>query len=328
MAHASIPALDILSQGILAGDRRTLARAITVAESTLPGDQELTDQLLRKILPSTGKSIRIGITGVPGVGKSTFIETFGKHVTAGGKKLAILTVDPSSQKTGGSILGDKTRMEHLSRNTDVFIRPSPSGLALGGVTSRTRETILLCEAAGFNVIVIETVGVGQSETEVRNMVDFFLLMMLAGAGDELQGIKKGIVEMADGIVINKADGDNIKAARQAQADAAQALHMLPPPASGWKIQVLTSSALEDRGIDDIWRMIRDFEHQMKRSGYFDEQRRLQIVRWFDERVEGRLKMLLSEPKIQSIRADLIRQVSDGALMPAEAAALFWKRLMP
>ena len=240
-----------LRDGILAGERAMLAKAITVAESSLEKDRQTLEELIKQLLPHTGKSIRIGITGVPGVGKSTFIETFGELLTSKSTKVAVLAIDPTSQKTKGSILGDKTRMERLGRNPNVFIRPSPSGLALGGVSYHTRETILLCEAAGYDVILIETVGVGQSETIVRSMVDFFLLLMLAGAGDELQGIKKGIIEMADGIAINKADGENLKATLQAQADAQHALHLRAASASGWTPKVLTVSSTENKGIEDL-----------------------------------------------------------------------------
>lgn len=259
-----------------------LSKAITLIESNLPTDQSLAAELIDRILTRTGNSIRIGITGVPGVGKSTFIETFGDVVIKNGKKLAVLTVDPSSQLTKGSILGDKTRMQSLSKNPHAYIRPTASGEVLGGIANKTREAILLCEAAGFDVIVIETVGVGQSEVSVRNMVDFFLLLMLAGAGDELQGIKKGIMEMADAIVITKADGDNVQYASKAQADFQHALHLFPAKRSGWVPAVTTSSAVTNKGIEEVWKMILKFAEQTKASGYFAMQRSEQNAKWFTE----------------------------------------------
>ena len=245
--------LDEYVQGIVSGDRVMLSRSITLAESSLPSDQELARQVIDQILPYTGNSVRVGITGAPGVGKSTFIETFGTMVIdTHGRKLAVLAVDPTSQRSGGSILGDKTRMESLSLHPQAYIRPSPAGKSLGGVTRSTREAILLCEAAGFNLIFVETVGVGQSETAVHTMVDFFLLLLLAGAGDELQGIKRGIMEMADAIAITKADGDNRNRAKLAQAEYRAALHLFPPSSSGWRPAVQICSALEKTGIKELW----------------------------------------------------------------------------
>ena len=232
---------DQYQQGILSGNRLVLSRAITLAESTLPADQELARQVLEAVLPHTGKSVRVGITGVPGVGKSTFIEAFGQHFTTQGRKLAVLAIDPTSQRSKGSILGDKTRMEQLSVNPKAYIRPSPAGQSLGGVTNATRQAMLLCEAAGFDTIFIETVGVGQSETAVHSMTDFFLLLMLAGAGDELQGIKRGIMEMADALVITKADGENMRKATAAKAEYQSALHLFPAAESNWSPKVLTCS---------------------------------------------------------------------------------------
>lgn len=313
-------------QGILAGNRSVLAKAITLSESTLAPDRKKSEQLIKKVLPHTGQSIRIGISGVPGVGKSTFIEVFGELLTRYGKKVGVLTIDPTSQRTRGSILGDKTRMERLSRNPHVFIRPSPSALALGGVTYHTREAILLCEAAGFDVILIETVGVGQSETEVRSMVDFFLLLMLAGAGDELQGIKKGIMEMVDGIAINKADGQNQKPSQLAKADAISALHLQHASPSGWVPRVLTISALENRGIEDVWKMIIDYGKLTRDSGYFQENRTQQDEEWLEESIEGHFRNLISHPKISRQKKQLLKKVANHDILPTEAARLLWKSI--
>lgn len=275
--------------GVLSGDRIALSRAITLVESTLDEDNELAAQLIDELYQYTGNSFRVGITGVPGVGKSTFIEAFGSHILSEGKKLAVLTIDPSSQKTGGSILGDKTRMEKLSQSQNAFIRPSPTGDALGGVAHKTRETMLLCEAAGFDVIIIETVGVGQSETTVKNMVDFFLLLMLSGAGDELQGIKKGIMEMADTIAINKADGNNIESAKKAKKEYQNALHLFPANENGWIPKVEICSALEDIGLEDIWQLLERFQVQQKESGFFKQNRREQSVHWMHQTIHHFLK---------------------------------------
>lgn len=316
-----------LEKGIIAGDRSILARAITLAESHLAADQKKINLVLSRLLKRTGKSLRIGITGVPGVGKSTFIEAFGELLTAKGKKVGVLTVDPSSKKTKGSILGDKTRMDQLSKNDNVFIRPSPTNLALGGVTAHTREAILLCEAAGYDVILVETVGVGQSETQVRGMVDFFLLLVLAGAGDELQGIKKGIMEMADGIVVTKADGENEKAAKQAKADAVQALHFQQALASGWKTKVITSSALEGKGIDEVWKMIQDFERHTTSSGWFDENRREQRLGWLDECLELQFRQVLNNPSVNKKKAKLQKEVLGQKVLPMEAAGVLFREMM-
>jgi LAO/AO transport system kinase len=306
--------------GIALGDRVILAKAISLAESNLPEDQNQSAELLAKLNPKTSDTIRIGITGVPGVGKSTFIEAFGKHVTSLNKKVAVLTIDPSSQLTKGSILGDKTRMEELSKNPLAFIRPSASGNTLGGTTGRTRECILLCEAAGYEVIIVETVGVGQSETSVKNLVDFFLLLMLAGAGDELQGIKKGIMEMADAVVITKADGDNIKRAKEAQADYQHALNLFTDSASGWKPKVLTSSALENKGIKEVWAAIQSFKDHAVHSGYFDVQRKEQRVTAFRESFDQLLKNDLSRSAaIQKKSATFEKEVADQKISAYEAA---------
>ncbi|MDH4091848.1 MAG: methylmalonyl Co-A mutase-associated GTPase MeaB [Cyclobacteriaceae bacterium] len=274
------PKLDQLVNGILQGDRVILGQAITLVESKLEHDARLAESALEKIIHKTGQALRIGITGAPGVGKSTFIEAFGKHVTGQGKKLAVLTIDPSSPLTKGSILGDKTRMEELARNPLAFIRPTAASSTLGGVAHKTREAMLLCEAAGYEVIIIETVGVGQSEVAVKSMVDFFLLLMLAGAGDELQGIKRGIVEIADAVVISKADGDNVKAAAAAQTIYQQALHLLSASESGWKPPVLTASAVRGEGIEAIWKMILRYQRETTASGFFEKNRRHQHISWF------------------------------------------------
>ena len=270
--------------GVLSGDRVTLSRAVTLVESKLATDQALAEQVLAGVLPHTGNSLRIGITGVPGVGKSTFIEAFGSMITGLGKKLAVLAIDPSSQRSRGSIMGDKTRMEQLAHDPMAYIRPSPSGDALGGVSHKTRETMLLCEAAGYEVIFIETVGVGQSETAVHGMVDFFLLLMLAGAGDELQGIKKGIMEMADAIAITKADGDNEAAAKRAKREYQNALHLFPLPESGWNPKVLTCSALQTQGLEDIWSLMEGYQEQMMSSGFWEHRRQEQNRHWMHEAI--------------------------------------------
>jgi LAO/AO transport system kinase len=312
--------VDDFAAGLLAGDRIVLAKAITLAESTLDADQEQASQLLEKIIHRTGNAVRIGITGVPGVGKSTFIESFGNYITSLGKKIAVLTIDPSSQLTRGSILGDKTRMETLARNPLAFIRPSASGNALGGVANCTREAMLLCEAAGFDVVLVETVGVGQSEVAVKNMVDFFLLLMLAGAGDELQGIKKGIMEMADGIVITKADGDNVKKAREAQAEYNHALHLFQPSESGWITKVLTSSALTNTGITEVWSMIEEYRQQTHASGYFIENRKRQSLTWFHAYFDSLLKRDLNRfSHLQKGKTQLERQVAEWKITPQAAA---------
>lgn len=299
------------ASGIVAGDRVVLGKAISLIESNLPADQQEAAQLIDKISDRTGDSIRIGITGVPGVGKSTFIEAFGKFVTDQQKKIAVLTIDPSSQLTKGSILGDKTRMDELSKNPKAFIRPTASGNTLGGVSNKTREAILLCEAAGYDVIIIETVGVGQSEVAVKSMVDFFLLLMLAGAGDELQGIKKGIMEMADAIVITKADGDNVKHATEAQAEYQHALHLLPASASNWKPKVLTSSSLTKTGIGETWEMISKYKGQAIQSGFLESTRMKQNASWLQDYFQ---QLLTNDFRrfttVQKELADLEKQIID------------------
>ena len=302
------------------GNSVMLAQAITLVESNLPEDIITANKLVESLLLFTGKSVRMGITGEPGVGKSTFIETFGKHLTSLSKKIAVLAVDPSSTKTKGSILGDKTRMEELSKDAFAFIRPTATRSALGGVADRTREAILLCEAAGFEIIIIETVGVGQSETTVRNLVDFFMLLMLAGAGDELQGIKKGIMEMADGIVITKADGNNTKNANQARADFEYALHLFSESDSGWKPKVITSSALEKKGITETWSLIEQYVAFTKTSGYFEKNRTQQNLVWFHEHMNQLLQQkLVQDTDLNSKIKNFEKEIADKKILPSHAA---------
>lgn len=313
---------DQYAQGILAGDRIMLARAITLMESTLPEDQTTARLLLKKVESKTGNALRIGITGAPGVGKSTFIEAFGNLITSKKNKVAILTIDPSSLLTRGSILGDKTRMAELSKNPNAFIRPTSSSSFLGGVAGHTREAMLLCEAAGFNIILIETVGVGQSEVMVRNMVDFFLLLMLAGAGDELQGIKKGVMEMADAVVVTKADGDNAPHATKAQAEYQHALHLLPASSSGWIPKVLTCSAIKGTGIDEIWKMIQSYQKKTSESGYFDENRTRQNITWFQDHFHQLLNQdYLKFPGLKKVIDSANRDIREGKTTPHQAAEM-------
>jgi LAO/AO transport system kinase len=281
--------IDFLSNEILKGNITALSKAITMIESIHPKHRKPAEEIVEKCIPYSGKSIRIGITGVPGVGKSTFIETFGTYITSHGHKLAVLAIDPSSQISGGSILGDKTRMEQLSANTKAFIRPSPSGNSLGGVARKTGESLILCEAAGFDVILIETVGVGQSETTVHSMVDFFLLLMLAGAGDELQGIKRGIMELADTIVINKAEGDNLKKAELAARQYKNALHLFPPSESGWYPKVLLASALKNIGIEEIWNTIENYVSHTRKNNFWEFNRSKQAKYRMHETIIDSLK---------------------------------------
>lgn len=276
-------------EGILKGNVSVLAQAVTLVESTAEAHQTLAQEVIEKCLPYSGNSKRIGITGVPGAGKSTSIDVFGLHVIKNGGKLAVLAIDPSSERTRGSILGDKTRMEKLSQHPNAFIRPSPSAGSLGGVARKTRETIALCEAAGYDNIFVETVGVGQSETAVHSMVDFFLLIQLAGTGDELQGIKRGIMEMADGIVINKADGDNIERANLAAAQFRNALHLFPPTPSKWRPEVITYSGYYELNIDSVWDMIDRYFEYVKKTGYFQQKRNEQAKYWMLETINERLR---------------------------------------
>ncbi|MFD2570727.1 methylmalonyl Co-A mutase-associated GTPase MeaB [Spirosoma soli] len=310
---------DQYANGILMGDRLLLSRAITLVESRRPDDQELAQQVLDRVLPKTGHSIRIGITGVPGVGKSTFIETFGKQLTSLGHHLAVLAVDPTSQRSGGSLLGDKTRMETLSMDRNAYIRPSPAGDSLGGVAHRTRETILLCEAAGFDIILVETVGVGQSETVVHGMVDFFLLLMLAGAGDELQGMKRGIMELADALAITKADGENQAAANRARVEYQNALHLFPPTGTGWFPPVLTCSALTGEGIELIWQTIEDQQRLMVQNGHHSQRRQEQQLTWFKSLLRHHLeKQFYNQPGMDERLKFLENQVRIGQLLPVPA----------
>lgn len=277
---AGLPDIDQLFEGLVSGDRAKLAQAITLVESRAEKHKPAARELMRRVLPRSAGAIRVGLTGTPGAGKSTFIEALGLHLCRLGKKVAVLAVDPSSSVTGGSILGDKTRMEDLCREPNAFIRPSPSGASLGGVASRTREALLICEAAGYDVVLVETVGVGQSETAVRTMTDFFLLLQIAGGGDELQGIKKGVIELADAIVVNKADGENRVRARQARVEFARVMRVLHPFTPGWVPQALTCSAVEKEGIEEIWDLIQRFQQELTVSGVFQQRRREQNVDWF------------------------------------------------
>ena len=310
--------------GVLNGNITFLSKAITLVESTNIKHQQKANEILNCCLPHSNKSIRIGITGVPGVGKSTFIETFGKYLTAQGKKVAVLAVDPSSSLNKGSILGDKTRMEALVTDENAFIRPSPSGTSLGGVAQKTRESIILCEAAGFDTIIIETVGVGQSETVVHSMVDFFLLLKLAGAGDELQGIKRGIIEMADAIVINKADGDNKQNAKIAKVAFNRALHLYPLKESKWQPKVLTASALHNSGIEEINKMILTYIAITKENAYFNKKRNEQNKFWLLSTIEQQLKTnFYQNPKVKSALQEEIDNLENGKTTPFNAA----KRLL-
>ena len=298
----SLSAADYV-EGIRKGNVSILGQAVTLVESTVDAHRRLAQEVIEKCLPYSGNSRRIGITGVPGAGKSTSIDVFGLHVLRDGGKLAVLAIDPSSERTQGSILGDKTRMEKLSQHPSAFIRPSPSAGSLGGVARKTRETIVLCEAAGYNNIFVETVGVGQSETAVHSMVDFFLLIQLAGTGDELQGIKRGIMEMADGIVINKADGDNIGPARLAQAQFRSALHLFPPTASGWTPEVLTYSGYYELGIAEVWDMIDRYFAFVKANGYFERKRHEQARWWMFETINEQLrKNFYENPEVEALLA--------------------------
>ena len=312
--------VDEFVSEILNNNISYLSRAITLVESNNSKHQAKANQILEQCLPHSNKSVRIGITGVPGVGKSTFIEVFGKYLTSLGKKVAVLAIDPSSRIQKGSILGDKTRMETLVNDENAFIRPSPSGESLGGVARKTRETVTLCEAAGFDVIVIETVGVGQSETTVHSMVDFFLLLKLANAGDELQGIKRGIIEMADAIAINKADGLNVKETNLAKTEFANALHLFPAKESDWIPKVVTCSALDNKGIDSIYKMISEYFSMTKKNGYFYQKRNSQNINWLLETIDNELKNeFYQNNKVQEAMKKFIKMIENQEINPFQAA---------
>ncbi len=306
--------------GVLAKNRRIVAKTITLIESSLPAHQERAKAIVDALLPHAGLAVRIGITGVPGVGKSTYIESFGLHLINQGHRVAVLAVDPSSSKSGGSIMGDKTRMEKLSLEQNAFIRPSPSGGTLGGVARRTRETMVICEAAGYDVVIVETVGVGQSETAVASMVDFFLVLMLAGAGDELQGIKKGVLELADAIAINKADGNNIENAEKAKIEYEKALNLLTPASKIWSPPVLTCSAVTMAGIKEIWQTIVDHNKKFERSGELNNKRKKQSLDWLWALVEeGLRERFYRNSEVEKSLPDIVKAVEKGETAPTAAA---------
>lgn len=318
---AGSPQLDVgaLARGIRAGDRATLARAITLIESKRADHQASAAELVQTLLPDAGRAVRLGLTGMPGVGKSTTIDALGSYLTERGHKVAVLAVDPSSTRTGGSILGDKTRMARLAVDPNAFIRPSPSSGTLGGVAAKTRETMLLCEAAGYDVIIVETVGIGQSETAVADMTDFFLVLMLPGAGDELQGIKKGVLEFADMIAVNKADGDNVARAKAAAAAYRAALHILNPRSAHWSPPVVTYSALTGDGIPELWEHVERRQKRLAQTGGIAERRREQQVKWMwsmlEERVSARVR---SDPQLKARLPALEKAVAKGELSPSLA----------
>lgn len=314
--------LDEYESGVIAGDISILSRAITLVESTHPAHEALAQDLLTRILPKTGNSIRVGITGVPGVGKSTLIESLGCQLCAMGHRIAILAVDPSSSVTGGSILGDKTRMQNLVQQANAYIRPSPSSGSLGGVSRKSRETLLLCEAAGYDVILVETVGVGQNEITVRSMVDFFLLIMLAGAGDELQGMKKGVIEIADLLAVNKADGDNVSPARLASAEYNRVLQFLQPATPGWKTQCTTCSALIPETLAALWQTIEAFIATTRESGAASARRKQQSIEWMHAMIEEELRhRFLRNPRVKKLLPEIEQQVADQTLPAAAAVRL-------
>lgn len=311
---------DYYIKGVLEQNRRILAKTITLVESVLPAHREMAALVMDGLIPHTGNSVRLGITGVPGVGKSTFVENLGLTLAEKGHKVAVLAVDPSSRRSGGSILGDKTRMEKLACHPNTFIRPSPSGETLGGVAARTREIMLVCEAAGFDVIMVETVGVGQSEITVATMVDFFLALMIAGAGDELQGIKKGILEVADAIVVNKADGDNLQRAIQAQQEYSIAMHMMTPESPSWRPPVLTCSSVIENGTDNVWETVMSHRQKMMETGEFDQRRKKQALEWMWHLINEDLKLRFREnKKVRQHLSDVSSKVEQQVVSPTAAA---------
>ena len=324
---ALLPVSDYVD-GVLAGDRTVLARAITLIESQNPDHRRMAQELIQALLPSTGGAHRVGITGVPGVGKSTFIDQLGIDLTAAGHRVAVLAVDPTSSRTGGSILGDKTRMERLAVDPGAFVRPSPAGRSLGGVTRATRETILVCEAAGFDVVLVETVGVGQSETVVADMVDFFLVLMLSGAGDELQGIKKGVLELADMVAVNKADGDNRTRAELAASDYRAALHLMSPSSPTWTPPVVTCSGLTGVGLDELWHQVEVHREKLSATGELEARRRAQQVRWMWSMLDDRLRDdLRADPAIREVLSSVESRVHDGEIPATVAVDEIWERYL-
>jgi LAO/AO transport system kinase len=325
-AKKGVQTTSQLFDGIRAGDIPTLSRAITLVESSLPRHQAEAQELVSACLPYSGNAFRLGITGVPGAGKSTFIEALGNHIIDQGDRLAVLAIDPSSTRSKGSIMGDKTRMEKLTGRREAYIRPSPAGGTLGGVARKTRETMILCEAAGFDILFVETVGVGQSEVAVHSMVDFFLLILLAGAGDELQGIKRGIMEMADGVVINKADGNNLQKAERTQAEFSSALHLFPPSLSGWVPRVQTCSSMYGHGIPEIWNMVTEYREHAAAAGFLIQKRGEQSRYWMHETIrEGIHDMLFGDPGMKEELKKLEQSISEGRMTSYMAAAAILNR---
>ncbi|MFD2101108.1 methylmalonyl Co-A mutase-associated GTPase MeaB [Flagellimonas iocasae] len=319
--------VEALTKGILKGDNAILAKAITLLESANPNHFEKANAVIENCLSQPNNSVRLGVTGVPGVGKSSFIETLGTTLTSMGKKVAVLAVDPTSSLSKGSILGDKTRMQTLSKDPNAFIRPSPSGNSLGGVAQKTRESIMLCEAAGYDVILVETVGVGQSEIAVHSMVDFFLLLKLSGAGDELQGIKRGIMEMADAIAINKADGTNLERAKLAETEFSRALHLYPPKKNGWVPKVMRCSATENTGIKEIWELVEQFVAQNKENGHFEKNRKTQNKNWFLQTVDEHIKQFFHQRESFKMEQDkMLNAIDNNEISPFYAAKLLLDKI--